>query len=92
VNDLSTKGKISVLVGFFSIISAVPYIFIVMEGRTTATEKDNWFFMTVIVIAAVSVVITIADRAKTKGEGFSWRKFGSVLLVALLYGLWKLLT
>lgn len=87
-SDLSKKGKVSLIIGFFSIVSAIFYIFIVMDGRTKATEEDNWFFITVIIIAVVSVIFTIADRAKARG--FSWKKFGIIIILVILFGLWRL--
>ncbi|PFA68782.1 hypothetical protein CN378_06125 [Bacillus sp. AFS015802] len=90
MKELSTKGKISVLVGFFSIVSAIFYIFFAMDGRSKPTDQDNLFFITVIIIAVVSVIFTVADRAKTRGGEFSWKKFGIILLIVILFGLWRL--
>jgi hypothetical protein len=89
-SHLSKKGKVSLLIGFFSIVSAIFYIFIVMDGRSKATEQDNLFFITVIIISVVSVIFTIADRAKTRGGEFSWKKFGTIIILVILFGLWRL--
>ncbi|QTC41021.1 hypothetical protein I7V34_18320 [Bacillus sp. V3] len=89
MKGLSRKGKISVLVGFFSIISAILYIFIVMGGRTKATEEDNLFFMMVLIIASISLIITMVDRARVRGGGISWKKLLLILLGLILFGLWR---
>jgi hypothetical protein len=88
--DLSKKGKVSLIIGFFSIVSAIFYIFIVMDGRTKATEQDNLFFITVIIIAVLSVIFTIADRAKAREGEFSWKKFGIILILVILFSVWRL--
>ncbi|OAT84726.1 hypothetical protein A6P54_20885 [Bacillus sp. MKU004] len=90
MKELSRKGKISVFVGFFSIISAIIYIFIVMDGRTKATEKDNLFFMIVLIIASISLIITMVDKARVRGGEFSWKKLLLILLGVILFGLWRL--
>jgi hypothetical protein len=89
-SHLSKKGKVSLLIGFFSIVSAIFYIFIVMDGRLKATEQDNLFFITVVIISVVSVIFTIADRVKTRGGEFSWKKFGTIIILVILFGLWRL--
>jgi hypothetical protein len=88
--DLSRKGKISLIIGLSSMIGLVMYIFIVMDGRTQLNSRDSWFFWSMIIIAVISVVITIADRAKTRGGEFSWKKFGIILIIVSLFGLWRL--
>jgi uncharacterized membrane protein YiaA len=86
----SRLGKVSLVIGLSSMLGLVLYIFIVMDGRTHLNRQDSWFFWSAIIIAAVSVVITIADRVRTRGEEFSWKRFGIILLIILLVGLWRI--
>ena len=90
MNDLSRKGKISLMIGISTMIALIMYIFLVMDGRTQLNNQDAWFFWSMITIMFVSVVIVIADRAKSKGGQFSWKKFGIILLIVILFGLWRL--
>jgi hypothetical protein len=66
------------------------YNLLVMDGRTQLNSQDKWFFWGVIIVIFASVIITIVDRVKTRGGEFSWKKFGIILLIVILFGLWRL--
>jgi hypothetical protein len=90
MNDLSRKGKISLIIGFSSLLSLIIYNLLVMDGRTQLNSQDKWFFWGIIIVIFASVIITIVDRVKIRGGEFSWKKFGIILLIVILFGLWRL--
>jgi phosphoglycerol transferase MdoB-like AlkP superfamily enzyme len=91
MSDLSRKGRFSLLIGFSSLGALILYNYLAMDGRTELNDQDRWFFWSMIVIIFLSVFYTIADRAKKKGEVLSWKRFGIILFILVLFGLWRII-
>ena len=91
MSDLSRKGRFSLLIGFSSLGALIIYNYLAMDGRTELNDQDRWFFLSMIVIKFLAVFYTIADRAKKRGEAISWKRFGFLILVVILYVIWRLI-
>lgn len=92
MSDLSKRGRFCLLIGFSSLGALIMYNYLAMDGRTELNDQDRLFVWSMIVIIFLSVFYTIADRAKKRGEALSWKRFGIILLILILFGLWRITT
>jgi fatty-acid desaturase len=89
-NELSKKGKVSLALSFCTFLVGLSYMYFVMDGRTKLNAQDTQFLTVVVIFISIFLIITIVDRSKTKGGNFSWKKFGIILLIVILFGLWRI--
>ncbi|MFI8578217.1 hypothetical protein ACIGEL_21370 [Rossellomorea aquimaris] len=88
--DLSKKGKISLALSFCTFLVGLSYMYFIMDGRTKLNAQDTQFLTIVVIFLSIFLIITIADRAKMHGGNFSWKKFGIILVIVILFGLWRI--
>ena len=87
---MGTLAKISFVTGFSAFGGVFAYGYFVMDGRNKLYSEDYPFMVSMLIIIWISIIFIIADRAKSKGGQFSWKKFGIILLIVILFGLWRL--
>ncbi|UTE77992.1 hypothetical protein [Rossellomorea sp. KS-H15a] len=88
--ELSKKGKISLALSFCTFFVGLSYMYFIMDGRTKLNAQDTQFLTIVVVFLSIFLIITIADRVKMHGGNFSWKKFGIILIIVILFGLWRI--
>ncbi|TMU82714.1 hypothetical protein FGG79_20755 [Bacillus sp. BHET2] len=87
--DLSKRGKISLLLSLCTLVVGMLYMYFIMDGRTILTTQDSRFILIVVLISSIFLVITLVERARAQGTRFSWRRFGIILLIVILFGIWR---
>jgi uncharacterized membrane protein len=88
--DLSKRGKISLVLSLGTLIIGMLYMYFIMDGRTRLNAQDTQFLIIVVLVSSIFMIITLVERAKTQGGHFSWKKFGIILLIVILFGLWRI--
>jgi hypothetical protein len=89
-SKLGKLAKLGFILGFAAFASMYVYGFFEMEGRTKLNQQDTLFLGSMVGIIGVSIILILIDRAKTQGGHFSWKKFGIILLIVILFGLWRI--
>jgi hypothetical protein len=89
---MSLSGKISFATGLLAFALVFAYGFFVMDGRTKLMEKDYVVLGSLFIIAGISLLFMIAERMRLSDSGFSWKRFGIVVFVLILFGLWRMTT
>jgi hypothetical protein len=89
-HKMSLITKISYIACFLAMGSVFVYGIFVMDGRTTMNSQDRTYMSIMLVVLFTSLIFMIADRAKSRGGEFSWKKFGIIIILVVLFGLWRL--
>jgi phosphoglycerol transferase MdoB-like AlkP superfamily enzyme len=83
--------KISYITCFSAMASVFGYGYFIMDGRTTLNNQDRTFLLIMIILVFISLLFMIADRAKSKGGKFSWKRFGVLIMVMILFGICRVI-
>ncbi len=88
-SKLGKLAKLGFILGFTAFGSMYMYGFFEMEGRTNLNQKDTLFLGSMTGIIGISVILILIDRAKVNGGRFYWKRFTILLLIVILFGLWR---